>query len=325
MANGKRLVRANSIEDIAAQLTANTVSSITFVKPNLIVTSKDGSSKSVSLASLVPSDYIKDATVSGTNLILTKQDGSTITVPFADPDAITQSDLNNALAGKANTTDVYTKPQVDGLLNDKADKSNTYTKPQVDALIQDAGSFDPDTLAKVATTGSYNDLLNKPTVSNAGASGDYNDLINKPNLADVATSGSYNDLLNKPDLSTLASKDDVEDLPTKDEVVDDIKTATDNLVATVTRANDILTVTTSNGTSSTIDLADLRGTDKDAVDQLINDALADLSVATPDDVADALAAAKAYTDAKTDALATRVLALETLVADIKLVPDIAVS
>ena len=59
------------------------------------------------------------------------------------------------------------------------------------------------TFATVATTGDYNDLLNKPTLF----SGSYNDLTNKPdlsiyaqsaNLATVATSGSYNDLTDKP-------------------------------------------------------------------------------------------------------------------------------
>ncbi len=64
--------------------------------------------------------------------------------------------------------------------------------------------------ATVATSGSYNDLLNKPLLF----SGSYNDLTNKPALFDgtwasltgkptfatVATSGSYNDLLNKPNL-----------------------------------------------------------------------------------------------------------------------------
>lgn len=51
-------------------------------------------------------------------------------------------------------------------------------------------------LAAVATSGSYNDLTDKPTLF----SGSYNDLTNKPNLATVATSGSYDDLLNKPAL-----------------------------------------------------------------------------------------------------------------------------
>jgi len=64
-------------------------------------------------------------------------------------------------------------------------------------------------LSTVATSGSYNDLLNLPALF----SGSYNDLSNKPdlsiyarsaNLSTVATSGSYNDLSNKPDLSIYA-------------------------------------------------------------------------------------------------------------------------
>ena len=50
-------------------------------------------------------------------------------------------------------------------------------------------------LAAVATSGSYNDLTDKPTFS-----GSYNDLTDKPTLATVATSGNYDDLLNKPAL-----------------------------------------------------------------------------------------------------------------------------
>ena len=51
-------------------------------------------------------------------------------------------------------------------------------------------------LASVATSGSYNDLSNLPTLF----SGSYNDLTNTPSLASVATSGDYNDLSNLPTL-----------------------------------------------------------------------------------------------------------------------------
>ena len=46
------------------------------------------------------------------------------------------------------------------------------------------------------TTVNFADILNKPLFSNVATSGDYNDLINKPHFF----SGNYNDLLNKPDL-----------------------------------------------------------------------------------------------------------------------------
>lgn len=42
------------------------------------------------------------------------------------------------------------------------------------------------TLKPVATSGSYIDLINKPTISTAGASGSYTDLINKPILGTAA-------------------------------------------------------------------------------------------------------------------------------------------
>jgi len=59
-------------------------------------------------------------------------------------------------------------------------------------------------LSTVATTGSYNDLSNKPTIPAAQVNSDWNSnsgvsqILNKPTLATVATSGSYNDLSNKP-------------------------------------------------------------------------------------------------------------------------------
>lgn len=60
------------------------------------------------------------------------------------------------------------------------------------------------TLSIVATSGNYNDLLNKPTIPEPQVNSDWNSetgvsqILNKPELSTVATSGSYNDLLNKP-------------------------------------------------------------------------------------------------------------------------------
>jgi len=75
------------------------------------------------------------------------------------------------------------------------------------------GAFSPistcPTLATVATSGSYNDLSNKPTIPAAQVNSDWNSssgvsqILNKPTLATVATSGSYNDLSNKPTIPTV--------------------------------------------------------------------------------------------------------------------------
>lgn len=59
-------------------------------------------------------------------------------------------------------------------------------------------------LATVATTGSYTDLVNKPTIPAAQIQSDWNsisglsEILNKPTFAAVAISGSYADLTNTP-------------------------------------------------------------------------------------------------------------------------------
>lgn len=80
-----------------------------------------------------------------------------------------------------------------------------------------SGKANTADLAVVATSGSYNDLLNKPTIptvptnvsafnNDAGYLTQHQDISGKANTADlstVATSGSYNDLLNKPTIPTV--------------------------------------------------------------------------------------------------------------------------
>ncbi len=72
-----------------------------------------------------------------------------------------------------------------------------------------ATAVQPASLATVATSGSYNDLSNKPTIPAAQVNTDWNassgvaQILNKPSLATVATSGNYNDLLNKPKIPTV--------------------------------------------------------------------------------------------------------------------------
>ena len=101
-----------------------------------------------------------------------------------------------ALAGKAPAGDYATTTALNAV------------KATADSAVQ------ADDLATVATTGSYNDLMNKPTIPAAQVQSDWNAtegmgvIKNKPSLATVATSGSYNDLANKPTIPSgaLASK-----------------------------------------------------------------------------------------------------------------------
>ena len=96
-------------------------------------------------------------------------------------------------AGSVDLSNYYTKTETDNLLNDKADTSS---------------------LATVATSGDYDDLLNKPTIPSAQVNSDWNavsgvaEILNKPSLATVATSGSYNDLTDQPTIPDISTKMD---------------------------------------------------------------------------------------------------------------------
>ena len=84
---------------------------------------------------------------------------------------------------------------------------NVYSKEQTDDLL--ATKADSADLATVATSGSYNDLSNKPTIPAAQVNSNWDavsgvaQILNKPTLATVATSGSYSDLSNKPTIPTI--------------------------------------------------------------------------------------------------------------------------
>ena len=109
----------------------------------------------------------------------------------------TKTEVDTELNLKADKSTTYTKTETDTLLNDKADKSTTYTKTQVDdALALKANSAD---LAAVATTGDYDDLLNKPSIPAAQVQSDYEQSDN--------TKVDY--IKNKPDLSIYATQEEV--------------------------------------------------------------------------------------------------------------------
>ena len=73
-------------------------------------------------------------------------------------------------------------------------------KPDLSIYAQSAN------LATVATTGDYDDLVNKPVIPAAQVNSDWNSnsgvsqILNKPSLATVATTGDYADLSNKPSI-----------------------------------------------------------------------------------------------------------------------------
>lgn len=140
-----------------------------------------------------------------------------------------QTDLMNALAAKQDTiadlqsiregaaagATAYQKPSggipgtdLDAGVRTKLNKADSAVQPGDLALVASTGDYDDlidkPSLATVATSGSYNDLTNKPTIPAAQVNSDWNadtgvaKILNKPSLATVATTGSYDDLTNKP-------------------------------------------------------------------------------------------------------------------------------
>ena len=100
---------------------------------------------------------------------------------------------------------VYTKVQVDNKLALKADKSEIPTKTS--DLNNDSGFVSGNDLANVATSGSYNDLIDKPTIPSAPVQSDWNEndtnnlayINNKPTIPSKTS-----DLTNDSDFITQA-------------------------------------------------------------------------------------------------------------------------
>lgn len=117
----------------------------------------------------------------------------------------------------------YTAEQVDEKIAEipTFDPTNYYTKSQLYTKTETNGFLaqkaNTSSLATVATSGSYNDLLNKPTIpdvsnyytkSETYSQNEVNTLLSTKadasSLSAVATTGDYDDLLNKPTIPTNA-------------------------------------------------------------------------------------------------------------------------
>lgn len=90
----------------------------------------------------------------------------------------------------------------DGQMDSWYDKVKDKIYEVVDAQAREdlQGKADASSLATVATSGDYDDLLNKPTIPVAQVNADWNassgvaEILNKPTLSDVATSGEAVDV-----------------------------------------------------------------------------------------------------------------------------------
>jgi len=167
---------------------------------------------------------ISGSTISATNTTYTAGTGLDLTgTEFSvDNTVAMKTDIptvNNAtLKIQKNSTNVATFTA-----NSSTDVTANITVPtKVSDLSNDSGfitnsvdnltNYTPtSSLATVATSGSYSDLSNKPTIPAAQVNSDWNassgvaEILNKPALATVATSGAYSDLSGTPTIVTTVS------------------------------------------------------------------------------------------------------------------------
>ena len=114
----------------------------------------------------------------------------------------TDNNFTNADATKLSGIEAGAEVNVQSDWSEADSSSDAYirNKPDLSIYAQSAN------LATVATTGDYDDLVNKPAIPAAQVNSDWNSnsgvsqILNKPSLAAVATTGDYGDLLNKPSI-----------------------------------------------------------------------------------------------------------------------------
>lgn len=165
------------------------VSNVEISEGNLVITfNTDAGQEPISIALtdiFNPANYYDKTEVDGkldlkanASNVYTKSeaDGKFLTEHQSLANYPTIETMNTALGQKANVSDIYTQTEIDNKLAAKADASNVYTKAEVDTqsettaqalsnintqLAAKANSAD---LATVATSGSYNDLSDKPVI-----------------------------------------------------------------------------------------------------------------------------------------------------------------
>ena len=154
-----------------------------------------------------------DAT-SGLGQILNKPTLATVATSGSYADLSNKPSIPTATSDLTNDSGYITLADVPSQANADWDATSGVSeilhKPDLSIYAQTSS------LATVATTGSYTDLSNKPSIPAAQVQSDWDqsdnqavDFIkNKPTLASVATSGDYDDLSNKPTIPAAQVQSD---------------------------------------------------------------------------------------------------------------------
>lgn len=152
---------------------------------------------------------IQGVSVNGTELTPDSNNKVGLSVPnilqttgSSTTDTMSQNSITVSLGGKANTSDL-SSVATSGSYTDLSNKPTIPTKTS--DLTNDSNFVPSSSLATVATSGSYNDLSNTPTIptKTSDLTNDSN-FVSSSSLATVATSGSYTDLSNTPTIPTVS-------------------------------------------------------------------------------------------------------------------------
>lgn len=117
-------------------------------------------------------------------------------------DVMSQNAVTTSLSNKVDSSSLASVA-TSGSYSDLTNKPTIPTKTS--ELINDSNFVPSSGLATVATSGSYADLSNKPTIptKTSDLTNDSN-FVSSTSLATVATSGSYSDLSNTPTIPTVS-------------------------------------------------------------------------------------------------------------------------
>lgn len=219
--------QSNKKSDISGDFSSDTVSYPTVQAVKNFISS--------ALSGKVDSSDLADVATSGSYTDLTNKP----TIPSKTSDLTNDSNFltsHQDISGKQDKSNIVTSWSV--TTSDTKYPSEKLVKTDLDGKVDkvngkglstndydDTAKNKVDSLATVATTGSYADLSNKPTIptvvstiaddnSNAVSSDAVYDALalkaDSAGLSTVATSGSYNDLSDKPDLSNFGGAVTVE-------------------------------------------------------------------------------------------------------------------
>ena len=119
-------------------------------------------------------------------------------------DIMSQNAVTSALSNKADLTSLASVA-TSGSYDDLTNKPTIPTKTS--ELTNDSSFVSSSNLSAVAMSGSYSDLSNKPTIptKTSDLTNDSN-FVSSSNLAPIATTGSYDDLSNKPTIPSKTSQ-----------------------------------------------------------------------------------------------------------------------